>query len=282
MESKRWPDYEDPIYFKEMFNREMYNRLVVSDPKLQAFAENSKDKILERIKSEGLQIRKSFKNSLMYPFPLYQYEHGLVVEQEINEIVLPQFTDDNVLIQTFDLAHELGHFEIRRNCKGTWKEKVLKSKNAVFLWFHERQAWRAALQILKEENIIQDKKSAQRLLTVPDKYSIVEDFGSAYVGVSLVMAMYEYERGECLSTYGKLMFNYLLFPIRLIWQLCLAFLKAFFTTGILWTFVQTGVPVIGQLDFSAHDFPSLVTLFFIFYSIETGIIWARDRNRRIN
>ncbi|KXZ13298.1 hypothetical protein [Bacillus atrophaeus] len=121
------------------------NQVILSD-------EEAKDRILNRISSEGIRIRPSFSKSATG-----QYAYCLG-EDKIPTIEVPQFTDFDNLIQAFSLAHELGHHYVHQRTSGK-KARLINSGMSFTTYWNEKLAWREAEQILKEEGILVNEQT---------------------------------------------------------------------------------------------------------------------------
>lgn len=115
--------------------------------------EVAKDRILNRISSEGIRIRCSFSKSATGQYTYYLGEDKIPPTIEV-----PQFTDLSELIQAFALAHELGHHYVYQRISRK-KARLFKSGMTCTTYWNEKLAWREAEKILKEEGILVDEQT---------------------------------------------------------------------------------------------------------------------------
>ena len=112
-----------------------------------------KARIINRIKNEKLEYIESFNKSL-----INQYTYLWKISYENNfynggiSIIAPKYTDDTILEQAYQLAHELGHHNINKRTN-FFILKLYKSNNILLKSLIERRAWEEAKNICIEESI---------------------------------------------------------------------------------------------------------------------------------
>jgi hypothetical protein len=115
---------------------------------------NPKEKLIDRIMRENIKYVERFNNSIINQYYLQctiTAHNKENFEKEVS-IVAPKFTDDSELEQAYQLAHELGHYNLNKRLSPIMF-KICQLDN---IWINnivERIAWNEAKAICIEENI---------------------------------------------------------------------------------------------------------------------------------
>lgn len=112
-----------------------------------------KEKLINRIQKEGIEYKESFNKSLINQYT-YQwkvsykdgcYDGGIL-------ILAPMYSDETILEQTYQLAHELGHHNVNKRLN-PFILKIYQFNSILIKNIFERKAWKEAEKICIEESI---------------------------------------------------------------------------------------------------------------------------------
>lgn len=114
---------------------------------------NFKEKLIDRIKGEGIEYKESFNNSL---YNQYSYQWEISYKEGCYDggisITSPSFSDETELEQTYKIAHELGHHNTYKKLNPLIL-KVCQVNSTLIKNMIERKAWKEAEKICIEEEI---------------------------------------------------------------------------------------------------------------------------------
>ncbi len=114
-----------------------------------------KNELLKIIESEGIKVIKSYEYSFQKNAS-FNYSINGQGEWIEKNIILPKFTDDNDLMQSMIIAHELGHYYVYDKA-GKWQRKFLSDANIYSKYYNEQKAWNEAEELLKELGYWEDE-----------------------------------------------------------------------------------------------------------------------------
>jgi len=105
-----------------------------------------KNELMKIIKDEDIDVKKTYEYSFQKNsgFRFMLDKKGRFIKKVI---VLPKFTDDNDIMQSVIIAHELGHYFVYKKLSH-WKRDFLLYSNIYLTYYNEKKAWDEGQKLL--------------------------------------------------------------------------------------------------------------------------------------
>lgn len=143
-------------------------------PQYVELGKKVKQDILSLIKKEGIEIRESYEASFLgnatYSVIREESAQEKKVLQETHIITVPKLTDASDMRQSIVLAHELGHYYVKKRSKIWFKELIPVGWQTLR---EEKLAWKEANRILK--SVIGLPENAEELCAQNEAYQEFEE-----------------------------------------------------------------------------------------------------------
>src|SRR5699024_5320825 len=105
-----------------------------------------KNELMKIIKNEDIDVKKTYEYSFQKNsgFHFMLDKKGEFIKKVI---ALPKFNDDDDLLQSIIIAHELGHYFV---CKKSnhWKQEFLLNSSIYLKYYNEKKAWDEGQKLL--------------------------------------------------------------------------------------------------------------------------------------
>lgn len=105
-----------------------------------------KNELMKIIKNEDIDVKKTYEYSFQKNsgFHFMLDKKGEFIKKVI---ALPKFTDDDDLVQSVIIAHELGHYFVYKK-SSHWKRDFLLYSNIYLTYYNEKKAWDEGQKLL--------------------------------------------------------------------------------------------------------------------------------------
>src|SRR5699024_11111238 len=105
-----------------------------------------KNELMKIIKNEDIDVKKTYEYSFQKnsEFHLMMYKRGRFINKEI---ALSKISDDDNLVQSVTIAHEIGNYFFFKKLS-SWKRDFLLYSNIYLTYYNEKKAWDEGKKIL--------------------------------------------------------------------------------------------------------------------------------------
>lgn len=225
----------------------MNMRNMIETESYKQHGKRSKEKILEIIKNEGINIKSSFDYSVQHSSSYHQWIRVVRNHEEetYHTVTIPTFTDDSDVEQAIILAYELGHYFVWKSSSKI-KRSVLYTGLNTSDYINDKLTWKKAKEILVKEGIIDEKGDE-------DQKKAFEDFLQIKYSRSVKNPLFSIIRA--ISRICKRLVYYLIYSYLLV-----GFFLVFEANNI-------PIPLINKIGFDLDHFYTNVKSIFILFVI---------------